>query len=184
MNGGIEWIVDAYGCDAAALADRRAIAALLNEVVERAGLHVVSTSEHVFEGPGGVTAMYLLAESHLTIHTFPESGVATLNLYCCRPRPVQDWQGLLTKAFDADRVMVREVRRGGSTNVEMDVGEPASEREHERSAERTNRGEPAGASARLVSPDTSGASDRSDTSSTNDRDDSSGVPALRVGAAS
>lgn len=112
MNGGIEWIVDAFGCGAAALTDRRAVTALLNRVVESAELHVVSTAEHVFDGPGGVTAMYLLAESHLTIHTFPESGIATLNLYCCRPRAAQDWQRLLVEALGATRVTVREVRRG------------------------------------------------------------------------
>jgi S-adenosylmethionine decarboxylase len=112
VNGGIEWIVDAFGCRAAALGDRRVVAALLNRVVESAELHVVSTAEHVFEGPGGLTAMYLLAESHLTIHTFPESGIATLNLYCCRPRPAQDWSQLLHDALGATRVTVREVRRG------------------------------------------------------------------------
>jgi S-adenosylmethionine decarboxylase len=112
VNGGIEWIVDAFGCAAAALGDRRGVAALLNRVVESAELHVVATADHVFEGPGGVTAMYLLAESHLTIHTFPESGIATLNLYCCRPRPAQDWQRLLFEALGATHVTVREVRRG------------------------------------------------------------------------
>ncbi len=134
VNGGIEWIVDAFGCKAEALGDRRAIATLLNEIVERAVLHVVSTAEHVFEGPGGVTAMYLLAESHLTIHTFPESGVATLNLYCCRPRPVQehDWQGLLTNFLGAVRVTVREVRRGGPAMIGL------SAERSERSAERTS----------------------------------------------
>ena len=126
VNGGIEWIVDAFGCKAAALADRRAIAGLLNEIVERAALHVVSTAEHVFEGPGGVTAMYLLAESHLTIHTFPESGVATLNLYCCRPRPALEWQSLLTEALGADRVSVREVRRGDP--AELPSGSPEGAR--------------------------------------------------------
>ena len=123
VNGGIEWIVDAFGCRAAALTDRRTITALLDQVVERAELHVVSTAEHVFAGPGGVTAMYLLAESHLTIHTFPESGIATLNLYCCRPRPVQDWQSLLTNALGAERITVREVLRGraGATRDEADI---------------------------------------------------------------
>jgi S-adenosylmethionine decarboxylase len=123
VNGGIEWIVDAFGCRAAALTDRRTITALLDQVVERAELHVVSTAEHVFAGPGGVTAMYLLAESHLTIHTFPESGIATLNLYCCRPRPVQDWQSLLTNALGAERVTVREVLRGraGAAREEADI---------------------------------------------------------------
>ena len=114
MNGGIEWIIDAFECRPAALRDRAAICELLDKVIEGAGLHVVAKAEHVFGGPGGVTAMYLLAESHLTIHTFPESGVATLNLYCCRPRLAQDWPALLTSALGAAHVTVREIARGGA----------------------------------------------------------------------
>jgi S-adenosylmethionine decarboxylase len=112
VNGGIEWIVDAFHCNASVLGDLAAVTALLNRVVHSAQLHVVTTSEHVFKGPGGVTAMYLLSESHLTIHTFPESGIATLNLYCCQPRPALSWHDLLTQSLGAGRVIVRELRRG------------------------------------------------------------------------
>lgn len=70
--------------------------------------------------------MYLLAESHLTIHTFPESGIATLNLYCCRARPVQDWQSLLTNALGASRVTVREVQRGQATGADFGATLPGN----------------------------------------------------------
>jgi S-adenosylmethionine decarboxylase len=59
-----------------------------------------------------VTALYLLSESHLAIHTFPEAGVATLDLYCCRPRPPLDWPALLARGLGAARVTVREFARG------------------------------------------------------------------------
>ncbi|MBK7537003.1 MAG: adenosylmethionine decarboxylase [Myxococcales bacterium] len=114
MNGGIEWIIDAFECRPAALRDRAAVTALLDRVIRDANLHVVAKAEHVFGGPGGVTAMYLLAESHLTIHTFPESGVATINLYCCRPRLALPWHELLAEALGAVRVSVRELTRGGA----------------------------------------------------------------------
>lgn len=117
MNGGIEWIIDAFECRPAALRDGRAVTELMLRVIRDADLHVIGKAEHVFGGAGGVTAMYLLAESHLTIHTFPESGVATLNLYCCRPRPALPWQELLSLALGARTTHVREFQRGGAAAV-------------------------------------------------------------------
>jgi len=64
--------------------------------------------------PGaGLTGMYLLAESHLTCHTYPEHGVATFNLHCCRARPRWGWEAALRQALGATTVTVRELRRGG-----------------------------------------------------------------------
>ncbi len=80
MQGGVEWLVDGHGCAPDRLRDRARIVVLLDRIVAAMELHVVSTAVHVFPGAGGITAMYLLAESHLTIHTFPEAGTATLNL--------------------------------------------------------------------------------------------------------
>jgi S-adenosylmethionine decarboxylase len=112
MFGGIEWLVDARGCSPMRLRDRTAVLALLDRLVAEMDLHVVSTAVHVFPGPGGVTAMYLLAESHLTIHTFPEAGVATLNAYCCRPRRPAPWAEILGELLGAREVDVREHERG------------------------------------------------------------------------
>src|SRR5215467_523142 len=99
MHGGIEWLVDASGCSPMRLRDRTAVLALLDRIVADMSLHVVSTAVHVFPEPGGITAMYLLAESHLTIHTFPEAGTATLNVYCCRPRAAASWRALFGPVF-------------------------------------------------------------------------------------
>ncbi|MGE0870285.1 MAG: S-adenosylmethionine decarboxylase family protein [Kofleriaceae bacterium] len=112
MHGGIEWLVDARGCAPTRLRDRAAVVGLLDRIVHELELHVVTTSVHVFGGHAGITAMYLLAESHLTIHTFPETGVATLNTYCCKPRPATDWRMLLSESLGARDVVVTEVRRG------------------------------------------------------------------------
>jgi S-adenosylmethionine decarboxylase len=112
MHGGIEWLVDASGCSPMRLRERSAVLALLDRIVVDMKLRVVSTSVHVFPEPGGITAMYLLAESHLTIHTFPEAGTATLNAYCCRPRRAAGWRELFGELLGAQRVDVRELTRG------------------------------------------------------------------------
>jgi S-adenosylmethionine decarboxylase len=111
MQGGIEWLVDAHQCAAERLRDREVVVALLDRIVADMGLHVVATNVHVFGGAGGVTAMYLLSESHLTIHTFPESATATLNAYCCKPRAPARWQALCGELLGARDVSVREVQR-------------------------------------------------------------------------
>ena len=114
MTGGTEWIVDAHGCDAERLRDAPALRRLCDGVVAGLGLTVIGEPQvHRFGGPGGVTALYLLAESHLACHTYPESGVATFNLYCCRERAGLDWPALLREALGAARVTVTTVERGG-----------------------------------------------------------------------
>lgn len=110
---GVEWVVDAAGCDPAALRDAAAIEALLAAIVRELELRIVGKLVHPFPSPGGVTAMFLLAESHLTCHTYPEHGVATFNLACCRPRPEWPWSERLAESFGATRVRVRRITRGG-----------------------------------------------------------------------
>ena len=66
---------------------------------------------HQFPRTGGITALYLLAESHLTCHTFPEHGSLCLNLFCCVPRPEWDFQGELKEVLGAERVSVRRLQR-------------------------------------------------------------------------
>ena len=107
-------MVDARGCSPARLCDRTAVIALLDRIVADMKLRVVSTAIQVFPEPGGITAMYLLAESHLTIHTFPETGLATLNAYCCRPRGAAPWLALLGELLGAHEVIATEHARGRS----------------------------------------------------------------------
>lgn len=113
MTVGTEWLVDAYGCRADALVDVATLRAFLELVLARLELRVIGEGHwHKFPGAGGVTGLYLLTESHLGCHTYPEHRIATLNLYCCRPRPRFDWAGELARALGAERVVVREVVRG------------------------------------------------------------------------
>ena len=112
MHGGIEWLIDARGCTPSRLADRKAVLALLDRIVAAMDLHVLSTAVHVFPEPGRLTALYLLSESHLTIHTFPETGTATLNVYCCKPRTAPPWTELLRETIGATTVRASEHRRG------------------------------------------------------------------------
>jgi S-adenosylmethionine decarboxylase len=113
VNVGTEWVVDASGCRAELLRDRAALEGLLRRAVHELGLTVVGDGAwHEFPPPGGVTGMLLLTESHLVCHTFPEHGLATFNLYCCRPRPSWPWATRLGEALGATDVRVTRIDRG------------------------------------------------------------------------
>jgi len=114
MMTGTEWLIDAAGCEPAGLADLGRMRALCEAIVADLRLGIVGEPRwHQFPPPGGVTGIYLLTESHLACHTFPELGVATFNLYCCRPRAAWPWERQLSEQCGAARVSVRCVPRGG-----------------------------------------------------------------------
>jgi S-adenosylmethionine decarboxylase len=114
MSVGIEWLVDASGCPGERLQDVAAIRSILERIIADLDLRVVGKGAvHQFPDPGGVTALYLLTESHLACHTYPELGVATFNLYCCRARRPFAWSEELRARLDAKEVVVRSHARGG-----------------------------------------------------------------------
>lgn len=110
---GTEWVIDAWGCDPARLADRDTLARLFETILADLALTPVGEPRwHVFPGPGGVTGLVMLTESHLACHTYPEHGVATFNLYCCRHRETWPWAERLAATLGASHVTVRIFERG------------------------------------------------------------------------
>jgi S-adenosylmethionine decarboxylase len=114
MVVGTEWLIDAAGCSPAALRDPQVLCGLCQRVLVELELQVVGEGIwHQFPPPGGLTGLYLLTESHLACHSYPEHGVVTFNLHCCRARPRWRWESALREALGAAEVRVREVVRGG-----------------------------------------------------------------------
>jgi S-adenosylmethionine decarboxylase len=115
MSVGTEWLVDAEECDPARLRDLGAVRGVIERLVHALDLHVIGEGHwHVFPGQGGVTGLYLLTESHVACHTYPEVRAATFNLYCCRPRPSFAWEPELARSLGAARARVVRVTRGGA----------------------------------------------------------------------
>ncbi|MEH6459771.1 adenosylmethionine decarboxylase [Chitinimonas sp. JJ19] len=87
MNG-LHLTADLYDCQQPSLLiDEAALQQLCLSQVELVGLKAVSACWHQFPasaaGPGGITGVVLLAESHLALHTWPERGGVTLDVYVC-----------------------------------------------------------------------------------------------------
>jgi S-adenosylmethionine decarboxylase len=57
---------------------------LLDVIVRECNLHVVAEAGHQFE-PFGATYVYVLEESHMSIHTYPEKARVYMDIFCCSP---------------------------------------------------------------------------------------------------
>ena len=109
---GIEWVIEAHGCDAATLADVSRLERLFEQLTREMNLHPLGRSSwHQFPNTGGITGVSLLQESHLACHTFPEFGSLCLNLFCCRERADGDFEGIIKTELHAAFVRVRKIER-------------------------------------------------------------------------
>lgn len=125
MNVGMEWVVDAAGCDPELLRSPAAVSSLCAQILQDLDLHTVGQPLlHHFPSPGGVTALYLLTESHLACHTYPEHGTATFNLHCCRLRPEWPWREMLAQHLGAAEVKVRRLERGVASRTALQEARP------------------------------------------------------------
>jgi S-adenosylmethionine decarboxylase len=81
---GIHLLGEWYGCaaDLPEMTDANALRVLCLALAGASGMTIVGDRFHQFE-PGGVTGTVLLAESHLAIHTWPEHGFVTIDVYVC-----------------------------------------------------------------------------------------------------
>ena len=129
MSIGTEWVIDASGCNAEALADVERLKVIFDRIIRDLELHVLGeVSWHKFPEPGGVTGLAMLSESHLTCHTYPEFAAASFNLYCCRNRTTWPWERMLRELLGATKVKVRVFERliyANDPNLE-EIGQWAS----------------------------------------------------------
>ena len=120
---GLHLTADLYRCqcDAALLLDEKQLAQLCTEQTRASGLTLVADSWVKFppyQGqPGGVTGMVLLAESHLAIHTWPETGNVTLDVYVCNfsadnSGKARQLLEAVVGAFRPERIQRQQLQRG------------------------------------------------------------------------
>ena len=77
-------LANVYVSDIDTLSTVEKISPLMEQIINEMKLNVIGKLHKQFE-PRGVTMLYLIAESHLSIHTFPEKNYCTIDLYCCNP---------------------------------------------------------------------------------------------------
>ena len=112
---GLHVMGDLYGvhCEDCFLLDSDLLRAHCLKLVEEAGLSSVGDFFHQFDGAGGVTGMVVLAESHMSIHTWPEYGYAAVDIFTCGTsvEPEKAAEALIEK-LGAKNHSLMEIQRG------------------------------------------------------------------------
>lgn len=108
---GTHLLVNMHGCPAHVLERADIVLKLLNQIVKEAELSKIGENSYQFE-PVGATCVILLAESHISIHTWPEHNSAAVDIYTCadeeRNNKAYD---ILIKLFQPERVEKQQVTR-------------------------------------------------------------------------
>jgi len=112
---GAHLIVDLY--DAERLDDVDHIETTLRRCVEAAGATLLHIHLHHFEPNGGVSGVAVLAESHISIHSWPERGYAALDVFMCGSAEPDKCIPVLRQAFNPGRLAVSELLRGKSAAI-------------------------------------------------------------------
>lgn len=69
-------------CDLQAIMDLEGLVQAMDDAVKASGASILSKTSHVFS-PNGLTLVYLLSESHASLHTYPEYGACFVDLFTC-----------------------------------------------------------------------------------------------------
>ncbi|MCF3947291.1 adenosylmethionine decarboxylase [Acidiphilium sp. AL] len=107
---GTHLLVDLWGADR--LDEPDLIDATLCAAALAAGATILHSHFHHFSPNGGVSGVVVLAESHISIHTWPERGYAALDIFMCGTCNPYKAIPMLKQAFTPSSVQVGEQRRG------------------------------------------------------------------------
>lgn len=103
-------LVSLYGIPFPLLDDLRAIQTAFEQACEVCGATILNRFAHKFD-PQGVTIVYALAESHISIHTFPETGSCAIDVYTCGSMDSRRGMQVLIDHFNPLSYEIQEVLR-------------------------------------------------------------------------
>lgn len=101
-------MIDAWGCPEDKLADLDRVFDFMDKLPEQIGMTKIS-APHVFKYAGlipqdwGITGNVIIAESHITVHTFAEKGYVFFDAFSCKPFDTERVLHLFQEAFGATR---------------------------------------------------------------------------------
>ena len=116
---GVHLTLDGYGGCQHLLGDGKHVLACLNDLPERLGMHkiaepsLVELGDHSPKDPGGVSGFVMIAESHISIHTFPLRGFVSADVYTCQNSlDTERICQYFAEAFGLQDLEINLVRRG------------------------------------------------------------------------
>ncbi len=109
---GTHIVCELSGCDPSALTDVKAVEAMMKAAARSANATIVESAFHRFQ-PHGVSGVVVIQESHLSIHTWPETGYAAMDFYTCGDH-TDPWAACeyAAKNLGAKSMLTTEVKRG------------------------------------------------------------------------
>ncbi len=109
---GEHYIVEASGCNPEIIGNIQKVQDILTKAAEKARVTIWTISFHRFP-PSGVSGVIVIAESHISIHTWPEVGYAAIDIYTCGDNALPEHAvEYAVKEFGATHVHITEVIRG------------------------------------------------------------------------
>jgi len=105
-------LLDLYGCNEAILKDEGRLKTALAAAAQAAEATILTEHFHTFSGAGGVTGVLLLAESHISIHTWPEHHFAAIDAFICGGMKLEKVKEILRRELAAERAVWTVARRG------------------------------------------------------------------------
>ncbi|MFH1687736.1 MAG: adenosylmethionine decarboxylase [bacterium] len=104
-------IVELAQCDRTILNDQHLLRQHMEEAVRRSGATIVESVFHRYN-PQGVSGVVVIAESHVSLHSWPEYGYAAVDFFTCGTVDPTVACAYLQQALGAGQIQVREVKRG------------------------------------------------------------------------
>ncbi|RLD15696.1 MAG: S-adenosylmethionine decarboxylase proenzyme [Caldiserica bacterium] len=105
-------VAEFYGCNHKFLNNVEAVEEFMIAAAKKAGATIIDSVFHTFQ-PYGVSGVVVIAESHLAIHTWPEYGFASIDIYTCG-EDVDPWKAFeyLEEILEPENTSVLELKRG------------------------------------------------------------------------
>ncbi|MBS3070104.1 S-adenosylmethionine decarboxylase [Candidatus Micrarchaeota archaeon] len=116
---GTHLVLDLQDCPAAKLSSRKFVLAFLNSLPEDLGMRKISkpvVKEIKTVLDEGLSGFVMIAESHVSIHTFPKFHSAHVDVFSCKPFDAGKARGVIEKRFSAKRSRFRVMERMGEEN--------------------------------------------------------------------
>ena len=110
-------LLELYRCDYEKLNDESFLRCALNKAAKLAKATVLNLISNKFE-PQGVTAIALLAESHISVHTWPESNYSAVDIFTCGQNMLPELASeYLIEALNAEEHSLRVIDRNPPLGV-------------------------------------------------------------------
>jgi len=109
---GSHLIIELYDCDPKILDSVNTVKSILNKAVEISGATPLESCFHQFS-PQGVSGVIVIAESHFTIHTWPENSYAAIDIFTCGHQIKKETaMNYMKDEFKAGKLEFQELKRG------------------------------------------------------------------------